>query len=464
MGHQLAHPIVVASLWSIMLGGSGVPRGSVGEVPFVVRQYDITVEVVPATSEIRAAASVEIEATAAKVESAVFSLNRELEVQSLTSGGKKLKFSEGSQVAEGRELRVAIDPPLLNGKRQTLVFSYVGKGQNPGADGADWMGILLVRGDEIRMSHQSQWYPVVPRDERALAKLKGPVKLSLTLPSGMESLGPGEWKGKSSAAAGKEQHRWESRKPLQASVLAGKYKAEVIKEQDLTVRVLAFAEHGSGAKLWAKEALKALSFYRDRFGKLDRGAYGVAEMHVMNPKRSYNYEADGFSVYDSVLFDGREPDARKIAHEVAHLWWGGEVDPTGNGERFLTESLAEMSALLYVEKVHGAARAEDVATKWRERYASSSSDETSIARTTFGSPRYAEVIYARGPMALRTLRDRAGKSFDEALRIYVRKHGGKAPQLEDFLGALEEAGIKDVDAWADEWLLEPPGAQRKKSG
>ena len=101
------------------------------------------------------------------------------------------------------------------------------------------------------------------------------------------------------------------------------------------------------------ESLDAIVALRKLLGGPAAGGYGVAEMRVRNRSRSYNYEADGFSVYDSVLFDGRDPDPRKVGHEVAHRWFGGIADPVGDGERFLTESLAEAAAWWYAEHRDG---------------------------------------------------------------------------------------------------------------
>lgn len=438
--------------------------GAAADPGFRALNYEIALEVEPSARELIGEARVEIVAGKKALGGARFALNKSLEVEAVAAGGKKVPHREGEAVAEGREIVCKLSPALAPGKRLELLFRFRGKGADPGESDPDWMGILLVRPDEIRMSHQAQWYPVVPLDERALAKQAAPVKLLLTLPKGMESLGPGELKGRREMPEGREVHHWESATPVQPSILAGSYEAEILQEAPLSVRVLAFPEHRAGAKAWAKEALKALQSFEAHFGKLDRGSYGIGEMRVRNREKSYNYEADGFSVYDGVLFDGRDPDPRKIGHEAAHLWWGGKVDPTGQGERFLTESLAEFSAYLYIEKEYGAARAEAAARGWEERYRKNPGDEHGLAEAGFRSPRYAETVYAKGPMALRALRARIGADkLDKGLKLYLERNSGKAPELEDFLKALRDAGGKAVDVWAKEWLFRP-GEPKRDAG
>jgi aminopeptidase N len=238
-------------------------------------------------------------------------------------------------------------------------------------------------------------------------------------------------------------------------VLAGKYKAQIVKRDKISVRVLSTPDHAAGAKAWAEEAAQSLATLSTLLTPLDVTSYGMAEMRVRNRERSYNYEADGFSVYDGVLFDGRAPDARKIAHEVAHAWFGGAVDASGAGERFLTEGMAEHAAWRCVEARLGAEAATQAAFAGIQRYAGSPGEEKAVAETDFGAPRYTQVVYAKGAFALRTLRDWIGNvAFDAAINEYIagaRKRGGRAT-LDDLYAALRAKGGAAVDMWNEDWL------------
>jgi hypothetical protein len=425
---------------------------------FVVVRYELVLRVEPETRLVHGEASVTIAARDAAIDQASFSLNDLLTVSTVKRDGVVTACERGERVGEGRSLRVALAPALLPGASSTLTCSYEGTGLDPDAQGADWMGILLVRADEVRMSHQAQWYPIVPRDADARSKLAAPTRLELDLPAGFESLGPGEG-AKPRKHKGREIHLWTSARPVQPSILAGKFKAQVAKRGKASIRVLSFPEHAAGAKAWGEDAAQSLETLGGLFGKVEVASYGIGEMRVRNGSRSYNYEADGFSVYDGVLFD-RAPDAKKIAHEVAHLWFGGAADATGPGERFLSEGLAEHAAWLCVETRAGAEAAVEVARKGSERYFGSPGEEAALAETDFRSPRYVQVAYAKGAFALRTLRAWLGHdAFLAGLRRYLseaEKRGGSAT-LDDFLAALrlEPSGAAVVDVWAEDWLRRP---------
>ncbi|MCI0651849.1 MAG: hypothetical protein L0Z55_08190, partial [Planctomycetes bacterium] len=148
-----------------------------------VAGYEIALEVLPETGVARSEARVTIAAASQPAAEARFCLNRLLQVSAVECDGKALPYKEGAKIAEGRELVIALAPPLRKGERRQLTIRYEGKCLDPGPSDPDWMGVLLVRPDEIRMSHQSQWYPVLARDERALSIVPAPIRLALTLPA-----------------------------------------------------------------------------------------------------------------------------------------------------------------------------------------------------------------------------------------------------------------------------------------
>ncbi|MEW6071995.1 MAG: M1 family aminopeptidase [Planctomycetota bacterium] len=439
-----------------LAAGAAVQDGS---FPVELTGYTIRVEVDPAARRIAGTAAVGVVALENGVTTIPFALNAALQIVSIREGEEEVPFAEGQRIAEGRAIALAPASPLVPKKPRTFTFSYAGEGVDPGPGDPDWMGILLVRPDEIRMSHQAQWYPIVPRDESARSVLTAPVEIELALPAGMVSLGPGRHGGVRTADR-REVHLWSSAVPARASLLAGAYEVQELKTGRRELRVLAFPDHRDGGRKWAVEAGRSLEFHEKRLGKVKEAYYGIAEMHVRNREKSYNYEADGFAVFDSVLFDGRDADPAKVAHETAHLWWGGEIDPVGPGERFLTESLAEFSALVYLEEAKGEEAAAAAARERIDRYGRNPGEEHPLAVASFASPRYQPVVYAKGPMALRTLRFWAGeKDFEAGLALYIKRFraGKVAPGLDDFLAAMRSKCGAQIDRWAAEWL-ERPGA------
>ncbi|MFG0316434.1 MAG: M1 family metallopeptidase, partial [Planctomycetota bacterium JB042] len=427
------------------------------EASFSLVRADVRLAVDVDSRRVAGEATLLIEARE-RLSAVVVSLNDLLAVTAVDDGGRAAWVVEGPRQREGRSLSLALDPPVATGERRALTFAYEGIALDPGRSEPDWMGVLLVRPDEIRMSHQAQWMPIVPLDARARARAAAPTRLELELPAGMASLGPGRLVSVEPAGEGRERHVWEAERPVRASIVAGAYEVVEATRGPLAVRVLARPERIAGARAWGEEALAMLEVLSERLGGPEAGGYGIASMTIRNRSNSYNYEADGFSVYDEVLFDGREPDARKVAHEVAHRWFGGLVDPAGPGERFLTESLAEVAAWIAIETRFGAEAAREAVRESVRRYGTPDGAEHALARTTFGSPRYGSVVYAKGPVVLWTLRSWVGEErFRSGLRAYVARYGREEtpPSLPDFLDAMRSKAGDVVDVWAAESVMRP---------
>jgi ABC-type transport system involved in multi-copper enzyme maturation permease subunit len=117
------------------------------------------------------------------------------------------------------------------------------------------------------------------------------------------------------------------------------------------------------------------------------------------------------------------------AHEVAHQWWGGMVQgaPVG-GHGFLSESLANYSAMMVTEKAYGPEVARRVYNFHLELYLrgrATQSREVPVLEVT-DQP---YIAYRKGAIALYALRERIGEvAVNTALRSYFEQHSGAGRQ------------------------------------
>jgi hypothetical protein len=100
--------------------------------------------------------------------------------------------------------------------------------------------------------------------------------------------------------------------------------------------------------------VEALDFFRGRYGPSGTGSLGIFES-ICRESSSDNWAAQGLITFDTGALNNDELAAEKLAHEVAQLWWGQLVNAQGDGERFLTEGLAEASCWRFVTHQSGAA-------------------------------------------------------------------------------------------------------------
>jgi len=117
-----------------------------------------------------------------------------------------------------------------------------------------------------------------------------------------------------------------------------------------------------------------------------------------------------------------------IAHEVAHHWWGGQVRPAyAKGRTFVSESLANYSAMLVTEKVLGPAEARRVYDFQMNRYLQRRG-ETGRDAPLLEVDDAPHVSYGKGAVALYTLREHIGaEAVNGALRRFLTKYRGSGP-------------------------------------
>lgn len=154
------------------------------------------------------------------------------------------------------------------------------------------------------------------------------------------------------------------------------------------------------------------------------------------------------------------------AHEVAHQWWHGVVGSDSRMHPWVDESLAQYSAVIWVEDLQGAARADEEATRqvamnYRAMRMMGLPD-AAVDRpaSAFGPPiAYAGLVYGKGPYLYRALRAELGDAaFFEGLRAYVARYRYRVAPARGPIDVLATgAHARRVRAIARRWLDETHG-------
>ncbi|HEU4886444.1 MAG TPA: M1 family aminopeptidase, partial [Thermoanaerobaculia bacterium] len=175
----------------------------------------------------------------------------------------------------------------------------------------------------------------------------------------------------------------------------------------------------------------ALDYYTSAFGP-----YPYREMRIIEvPPYSIHGRAFPSSVGFAELnfINRQEPGLVDLtffgtAHEVAHQWWGGQVRPAyAKGRGFVSEALANYSAMLVTEKVLGPAEAQRVYDYQMNRYLQKRG-ETGKDVPLLEVDEHPHVAYGKGAVALYTLREHIGnEAMNTALRRFLGKYRGSGP-------------------------------------
>jgi hypothetical protein len=162
---------------------------------------------------------------------------------------------------------------------------------------------------------------------------------------------------------------------------------------------------------------------------------------------------------------GADPLARALdfvtAHEVAHQWWHGLVGSDSREHPFLDESLAQWSAMYWVESQRGRAEAEregelQVKLNYRMmRMAGLPDGAVDRPVASFGAPlAYAGLVYGKGPYFYDAVRRAIGDGpFFTALGEYVQTYRFRTAPPRALVDRLARGRHRArVQALARRWL------------
>jgi aminopeptidase N len=149
---------------------------------------------------------------------------------------------------------------------------------------------------------------------------------------------------------------------------------------------------------------------------------------------------------------------RRIAHEVAHQWWGMQLSPApGPGATMLVESFAKYGEQRVLAASHGEAMVEELMQYDQDRYLSgrTGAGESEVPLVQAGDESW--LYYGKGGVVMNALRALVGQeALDRSLRRLLQEHGGPngLATAADFLDILHEEVPEEYHAQVDEWLTE----------
>jgi hypothetical protein len=202
----------------------------------------------------------------------------------------------------------------------------------------------------------------------------------------------------------------------------------------------------------AEVVLDVLGFYEQILGPCPHAGLAV----VMGPA----FVPGGYADRGLIHVGENKLNARTLAHELVHQWWGRGVWAKGHGDRWLTEGLAGYLSLLYLES-RGEALLDEILETYREDYRQ--------AVATWGDKPLAEIssedyerkdlisalIYKKGAWLHRMLHSLLGDRYFQALQAIYAEYYGQSITTEQYVAEL--AGIcaeqrEAIAAFAQQWL------------
>jgi aminopeptidase N len=253
-------------------------------------------------------------------------------------------------------------------------------------------------------------------------------------------------------------------KPVQfASLFGGKYYYGETERDGLTVRVLSYGQNDQMAfKKLANLAHQIIDYYEVFLGPFPFTEFNIIEVNEFPggqaPPATMFITDAAFNPHEDLMNQAMSKHANHIfAHEIAHQWWGHAVKMPSGHEQWLTESFAEYSSALVMNKMKGRSFFKGMQNEWKSN-ANAATQQSSIAMANRleGDPMVAgrarqSLVYDKGAYLLSQLHNELGdEKFLTFLKSYQKTFNFKFGTTAHVAGMLQFVTKNDYSKFFDE--------------
>ena len=226
------------------------------------------------------------------------------------------------------------------------------------------------------------------------------------------------------------------------AVISARYQVYAEKWNDVDIRIYHHPWHTFNIKKMAEAVRHSLDYYTANFGPYQHKQVRILEF----PRyQSFAQSFDNTIPYsEGIGFVANldEEDAIDYvyfvtAHEMAHQWWGHQINPANvRGGQFLSETMAEYSALMVMRKRYGNELMGRFLRRELGGYMGGRSGEKKKENPLMDIEFQSYAYYNKGSMAMFTVQDLIGESkMNQFLTDFVTNYRFKArpyPSTYDF--------------------------------
>lgn len=265
---------------------------------------------------------------------------------------------------------------------------------------------------------------------------------------------------------GRRYFRYVSDAPMisRFAFASARYEVATRRHGDRDIEVYYHAGHEANVDRMLDAAADALDVLEPTFGAYPHRQLRIAEVPSYWEFGAFAMPATIFVTENRAFMtdsrDSRRLDlvTRRIAHEVAHQWWGhGVVPANAEGATMLVESLTKYSELLVMERRFGRPTVRRMLAIELDRYLAGRSHEERAEVPLYRVGNQAYLYYGKGAVVMYAIRDLIGdNAMRAALGGLIADHagpGGRATTL-DLVEQLRRVSTENNFTLIEEWMKE----------
>ncbi|HSK81447.1 MAG TPA: M1 family aminopeptidase, partial [Thermoanaerobaculia bacterium] len=240
---------------------------------------------------------------------------------------------------------------------------------------------------------------------------------------------------------------------------SGRYAVAKRQQCPVGIELYYHPAHAANVAHMLDTAAASLDVMQSRFGAYPHRQLRIVELSSYWPMAGYALPGTVYLREDrGFLTDTRDrnrPDlvARRVAHEVAHQWFGHRVYTADvEGASVIVESLTKYSELLVVERMRGREHVRQLLEIELDRYLSGRAGDTYAEVPLYKSDNQAYLFYNKAAVVFFAIRDLLGEeAMDRAIRAMMQESRPTSVDLVRHLRTVADAG---QGALIDQWMRE----------
>ena len=419
--------------------------------PIDLTHYKINAELLPDAHTLKAQAIVSFKALK-PTQSAVLEMNGSLTISAIKGPDGKTALQFIQDRVNEFNVKVNLGQLYQAGSDITLTFEYSGQLATPEGGPIADTRLAYVGPEGSYLFYAARWFPF-----HGYAADRATSEISLTV--------PGNWSVAGHSANpvtpvtnkdGRKTFTFVETQPvLPGSFAAGQLITKTINSGGMQVDISVLPGSEARIQEFAAEIAQILQFYNSKFGQYHLGTrYVVAEIDD-ETLEYYNGAGIGFISHKTLVSDRPLPVA-ELAREVAFQWWGQAVGLKSFDDVWLSQGLAEYSAILYDESRESTAEFHETLSEIIE-LALAFEQESSISRAPSQlndqSPAYRSVVVYKGAYVFHMLRTTIGDDkFFNLMKTYYSTNRGQNVNIDDFEALADKVSGQKLRGFFGMWV------------